>query len=105
MPEHVFFCVLAGLATWRVTHLLAKEDGPFEIIFWFRKKAGNGFFGSLMDCFYCLSIWIAIPFAIWIGFSWKERILLWLALSGFACLMESFTSKPQDPGKPDYTED
>ena len=58
---------LMSLAVWRITHLFGKEDGPFNIIFIMRKKAGAGFFGSLLDCFYCLSVWIALPFAYWIG--------------------------------------
>ena len=49
--------VLATLATWRVTHLLANEDGPADIVFRTRRWLGDGFIGSLMDCFNCMSIW------------------------------------------------
>jgi hypothetical protein len=95
-----------ALATWRVTHLLSKEDGPFDIIFRLRKKAGAGFFGNLLDCFYCLSLWVAIPFALYAGNNWKEMILLWLAFSGAACLLEKLSSRQWDHHKkPDYFED
>src|SRR5205809_4112853 len=85
--------ILSILAVWRITHLLSKEDGPFDTIFLLRKKAGAGFFGNLLDCFYCLSIWIALPFGIWLGQTWIEKILMWLALSGAACLMEQATTR------------
>jgi len=37
--------------------------------------------GRLWTAFYCLSLWIAVPFVIPIGEGSKERILLWPALS------------------------
>ena len=43
--------LLAALATWRVTHLLASEDGPADVILRFRVRLGNTFAGKLMDCF------------------------------------------------------
>src|SRR5664280_3114583 len=48
---------LAVLATWRVTHLLASEDGPADIIVRFRSLLGQSLAGHLMDCFNCFSIW------------------------------------------------
>src|SRR2546430_11578163 len=62
----IFEFVLAVLAVWRLTHLLVAEDGPFQAIAWLRRTAGHGFWGSLLDCFYCLSLWIAVPFALWL---------------------------------------
>ena len=99
--------LLSVLAVWRITHLFSKEDGPFDIIFAIRKKAGTGFWGSLMDCFYCTSVWVALPFGIWLGNNWKEKILFWIALSGAACLLEQATSaKDKDRNDtPDYKED
>ena len=34
--------VLFVLATWRVTHLLASEDGPGDLIIRFRVRLGHG---------------------------------------------------------------
>ncbi|HEU4552060.1 MAG TPA: hypothetical protein VFS25_04465 [Chitinophaga sp.] len=90
---HIYFFILCILAVWRITHLLQAEDGPFDVVFWLRKKAGAGFFGSLLDCFYCLSIWIALPFAAWLGAGWQEKLLLWPALSGAAILLEKLASR------------
>jgi hypothetical protein len=80
--------VAATLATWRVTHLITAEDGPFDIVARLRQAAGAGFFGQLMDCFYCASLWVAAPLAIWVADGWSARAVAWLALSGGAILLE-----------------
>jgi hypothetical protein len=102
-----YFFLLVCFAIWRITHLLAKEDGPWDVIYSIRKKAGAGFFGNLLDCFHCLSIWIALPFGIWLGNHWWEKILYWVALSGAACLLEQATTqeKNQHHQETDYSED
>ena len=86
IPWFVF--VLAILAVWRLTHLLQAEDGPFDLFFRLRRRLGESIFGRLLDCFYCLSIWIAAPAAWLVGRDWPERLLLWLALSAAAILVE-----------------
>ena len=96
--------ILCALAVWRLTHLLSKEDGPFDIIYLLRKQLGQGFFGNLLDCFYCLSLWIAIAPALWLGSNWKEKIVYWLALSAVACLLEKITGR-NEPPPPTYFED
>ena len=106
--ENIFLFIITVLVTWRITHLLSKEDGPFDIIYLLRKKAGTGFFAKLLDCFYCLSIWIALPLGIWLGNIWWEKILYWLALSGAACLLEQVTTNTSSNKKnnqPEYFED
>ena len=80
--------VLAVLATWRVTHLLANEDGPADVIFRLRRRLGEGMIGSLMDCFNCLSLWIAAPLALFVSVAPLTWAVSWLALSGGACLLE-----------------
>jgi len=85
--------LLCVLAVWRICHLLSQEDGPFDLVINFRKRLGQGFFGNLLDCFYCLSIWISIPFAIWLCANWTEGIVIWLALSGGAGILFKLTEK------------
>ena len=102
---NILYLILSAFAVWRLTHLFNKEDGPFDLIFVIRKKAGNGFFGKLIDCFYCLSIWVAVPFGIWLGQNWIEKILVWLALSGVAALLEQATTKNDSKETANYHED
>jgi len=92
---------LAVLATWRVTHLLAEEDGPADAVVRLRARAGDGWVGELMDCFYCLSAWTAAPFALTVARRPREAPLTWLALSGGACLLERATCDPDERGVTD----
>jgi hypothetical protein len=86
--------VLAVLATWRVTHLLAMEDGPGEAVVILRRRLGSSFLGQLMDCFYCLSLWTAAPVAGVLTRKRRDWPLLWLGLSGAACLLERAGNQP-----------
>jgi hypothetical protein len=84
--------VVAVLATWRLAHLLAREDGPFDAVLWLRRRAGDGMWGRLMDCPYCLSLWLAPVPAAWLALQFNasaiHAVLLWLAVSGGACWLE-----------------
>lgn len=86
--------VLAVLATWRLTHLLACEDGPGDVIVRLRLQLGSGIMGKLMDCFNCLSLWVAFPIALLISWNPVDLILIWLALSGASCLLERVGQDP-----------
>jgi hypothetical protein len=85
--------VLGVLAAWRMTHLLNAEDGPWDLLVKLRRLAGNGVFGSVLDCFYCLSLWVSAPLAWLLGDGWKNRLLLWLAISAGAILLQKATSR------------
>ena len=102
---HLFYFFISALAVWRLTHLLAKEDGPFDFIFLLRKKISHPVLAKLVDCFYCLSIWVALPFGIWLGPTWVLKIIYWFALSGAACLLEQLTTKHQASDVSEYHED
>jgi hypothetical protein len=83
---------LASLAVWRVSHLLAEEDGPGDAVVRLRLRLGQGRLGELADCFYCLSVWVAAPASLVVAERRREVPLVWLALSGAACLLEQATS-------------
>jgi hypothetical protein len=92
--------VLGVLAAWRMTHLLNAEDGPWDLLVKLRRLAGNGVFGSVLDCFYCLSLWVSAPLAWLLGDGWKNRLLLWLAISAGAILLQKATSREPTAGVP-----
>jgi len=87
-----FEFTLGVLATWRLAHLLAHEDGPFDAVVRLRRRAGDGIFGRLMDCAYCLSLWIALPLALFLAGSGWRTLLWWLALSGGASAIEKLSA-------------
>lgn len=96
---------LGILCVWRITHLLHAEDGPWDLIVRLRGLAGAGFWGRLLDCFYCLSIWAAAPFAFLLGDDWTERLILWPALSAGAILIERITERDYKIPPAQYIED
>ena len=94
-----FELVVAVLATWRLCHLIAHEDGPFDGVARLRRAAGSGMMGRLMDCPYCLSLWIAAPISAMVAPDWIMGVMLWLAISGGACLTEQLSARLRpDPG-------
>jgi len=85
--------VLGSFSVWRITHLLHAEDGPWDLLVRLRRKLGNSMLGKLTDCFYCLSLWVALPVAFYLGQGWPLKVLLWWSISGAAILLERFSDK------------
>jgi len=87
---------LTALVVWRITHLFAKEDGPAGVVFHLRRSLGQSIFGSLMDCFNCLSLWVAAPAALFVTRDPVLWAMSWAALSGAACLLDRVGGQPPD---------
>src|SRR5574341_523721 len=100
-----YWLVLGILCVWRVTHLLNAEEGPWDVVVRLRRRVGVGFWGRLLDCFYCMSLWVAVPFALLLGGAWREKLLLWLALSAGAILLERITDRGRGAPSVQYFED
>ena len=100
-----YWLTLGVLSVWRVTHLLCEEDGPREMFGHIRKWLGEGFWGQVLSCFYCLSIWIAVPLALLLGEGWIDRLLLVPALSGGAILLERITCPAKSIPVAEYVEE
>ncbi len=102
---------LGALSVWRLTHLLWAEDGPGGVLQTLRLQAARIGLQSLFDCFYCLSLWVALPVAalllqVYTGTVMQPMALLaWLGLSGAAIVLERFnplnragvSDAPEDP--------
>jgi len=87
--------VLLGFATWRLTSLLYREEGPFGIFVKLREKLGiqhidgkpciypDRFWCKLFSCVWCLSVWVSATFVVWYIFLPSVAIIfaLWLSLS------------------------
>jgi hypothetical protein len=97
--------LLGALATWRATHLLHAEAGPGRVFERLRAAAGDGLVGQAMQCFYCLSLWVAAPFALLLALDWRERLLMWLALSAAAIGLQRINGRWTLPALASYFED
>ncbi len=85
---------LAVFATWRVSHLLAAEDGPGGLVARLRRRLGDSFAGGLLDCFGCVSLWVAIPFAAAVADGLSAWVMAWLGVAGAAFVLERLGPAP-----------
>jgi hypothetical protein len=91
-----FAFVLASLAVWRVTHLVNAEDGPWDLAARLRARIGrlrSPMPARLVGCFYCLSVWVALPFVPWLTREPAPFIVSWLALSAAAIVIERLSAR------------
>jgi hypothetical protein len=100
-----YWFLLGAFCVWRLTHLLVAEEGPWRSFARLREVAGGTFWSGVLDCFYCLSLWLAVPFALLIGETTLERALLWPALSGAAILLERATTSAEYTAPAAYIEE
>lgn len=83
-PSPLWLRVLVlALATWRVSLLLVKDEGPFSIFETLRYLVRDNQLGALLSCVRCTSFWVAwgILGLAWLNLWW---VLAGLALSGAA---------------------
>lgn len=105
--EALDFLIL-GLAVWRATSLLVKENGPWNVFAWLRARAGivemrlgdrpevhravpDTFLAGVLDCVWCCSMWTGGAAAVLYFFS--PEVTIWfslpLALSAVAVWIET----------------
>jgi hypothetical protein len=89
-----FGWVIGSFAVGRLTQLLVRDDGPWDLAFKLRRAVGQGALGRALDCFACCSLWCAAPVAGWLGRDAAESVLLWLSMSGSACLLDRLGQPP-----------
>lgn len=96
--------IIAALATFRISHMIADEEGP-GLPWGTKEQRKKGMFvrmherfpatdwvGRGLECIMCLSVWIALPFAAYIDWSWTTP-LTWLALSAVTVLLREWKNK------------
>ena len=92
--------VLAVLRSiWRFWPICSlSEDGPGAIIAGLRAARPSSWAGLAMDCFACMSLWVAAPLALFVGGDAAQLGVIWLALSGGALILERLVAaKASEP--------
>lgn len=82
--------VTAVLATYRVSRMIALEDGPFDVFSRLQELAGGqkNWVGRGLACPLCVSFWLALPAALLVGFvDVRQLALLWLGIAGAAVVL------------------
>jgi len=98
-----FRFLIAALATWRLAFSLAHESGPWDLFARLR-RAGIG--RVALSCVKCVGLWLAVPFAFFVGGDRWDLVVTWLALGGVAALIDEWTRPPfewqpgDDDGRP-----
>lgn len=92
--SNIFITIMSMLAIWRAVRMLQDEEGPFAIFSrlqaWvYSQPDVIGGVYRAFTCFYCLSMWIAIPFAIYLTSNFANFIIYWLGLSAGAIIIDA----------------
>lgn len=94
---HGFDFLLGALAAWRVSALLVRENGPYDSVAWLRQAAARIGAGRALECFYCTSVWVSAPVSWWVEGATRRWPIVWVALSGAACLLERLSAPGEAP--------
>lgn len=75
---------LVVLSVYRVSHMIALEDGFFDLFVWLRGELGQKhWIGRGMHCVLCLSFWLSLIVLIVLpNYSLLHSLLLWIGTSG-----------------------
>lgn len=90
MPSPFVF-LLALLGIYRLSHMIAMEDGPFDVFAGLRDRAGQrDWVGRGLHCPLCISFWLALSMSGWLALAdlmlWQLFWLVWLGIAG-GCLV------------------
>lgn len=94
----VIVLILAALATYRLSRLIADEEGPWSVFSRLRDLTPEGTNARRgVECIMCVSVWAAAPVALWLGLigdiPWRLAPLVWLALSAVTVLIRKWEQK------------
>lgn len=92
----MFELILLSLTVWRISSLVKDESGPFDIFETFREwvySKDNRLFVGIIECFWCLSIWIAFLVSM-LGIvfnivNWNELFFYTFATSAIAIFIDT----------------
>lgn len=103
----ILYLVLLGFATWNISSLLVREEGPFHVFAKLRHRLGietsaegmnyaldpNSAIAELFLCIWCMSRWVAlILFALFYFFPvFTTFICIVCSLSTIAILVDRWT--------------
>lgn len=109
----VTWFLLSALATWRLAHMLVREDGPWSVFARVRYAVGirkvvvsvdsgmeavtttSNTVAEGLTCVWCVSVWTAVLFAVpWEPVRWVRDVL---AVSAVAVVVEEVVTWLRSP--------
>lgn len=84
--------VVAILAVYRLSFLIAREDGPFDLFARLRARVGQGtWVGRGLHCVLCVSFWLALAAALALRLAtYTETLLAWQGIAGGVLFIHKF---------------
>jgi uncharacterized membrane protein len=84
--------IIGGLATWRLSHMVVKENGPLMVFararaFFARHQKRSGGFFDLISCVYCVSFWIGLIAALFASHNVFHILAYALTFSAIATII------------------
>lgn len=88
MFELVVNFILCSLAVYRISAMIALEEGPFGIFSFIHERTAkqSNWLERGLNCPLCISVWLSAIGAIWITRQPDLFILYWFAIAGM-CLI------------------
>ncbi len=76
--------ILSVLAVYRLSYLIAKEDGPFDMFSVMRGKISQeNWIGRGLHCVLCVSFWLSFLPAFWLYWGRPINVIIgWLGIAG-----------------------
>ena len=85
--------VVVILGVWRLTSFICYDAGPFGLFSRARKILYQLRLGALVECFHCMSVWVAAAVVVTVYEPALSSLLLVVAVSGGTSLIERFLLK------------
>ena len=88
--QNWFWFLVCILVVWRLTTLICYEAGPFNLMTKCRIILYNIKLGSILDCFHCTAMWVAMITTLLVYQIQASSILILLGIAGGASILEKF---------------
>lgn len=99
--DSVVWLVLTWLLAWRVTALVVRDRGPFDVLARLRAALARRRLHELVLCFHCSAVWVAL-LATGLLYEWRWLTLaVALAVAGAASITERFLGGSEGAGVED----
>jgi hypothetical protein len=86
--------ILLGLATWRLSYLIVKEDTPFNLMKRFRERHPDW---GVFHCLYCASVWMALVIYLFWHIPYLNYVVYIFAISGLCLMLASYSGANHPP--------
>ena len=92
-----FWFVVAILAAWRVTRLIAREDGPWRLMVAVRRTCYRLRLAGLIECVHCLGMWTSVAItSLMFPLRWSS-VWMWLGIAGGVSLLLRLSDHESPP--------